>query len=578
MNEPTTPVLVSKQRSLYDPSYDHDACGLGFVARIDGSRSHDVLEKGLCILENMGHRGACGSDPCTGDGAGLLIQVPHDFLEEVCAETGLRLPQAGDYAVGMLFLPRDPVRRAACEGMFVRLVADESLPFLGWRDVPVDPSRVGDAARDCMPMIRQCFIGRNGFPPEIFERHLFAARKRTEEAIRRSGLADSDQFYVVSLSPTTIVYKGLLLPRQIPLFYLDLPDPRVTSAIAVVHDRFSTNTFPSWRLAHPYRYLCHNGEINTLRGNVMWMRAREGNLSSDLFGPDLKKLFPILPTGASDSASLDAAIEFLVMGGRSLPHAMMMLVPEAWAGNPHMDIDLRAFYDYHNEIVGPWDGPAALIFTDGRVVGATLDPNGLRPARWTLTRGGLAVLSSETGALPIPPEDIVSQDRLRPGEMILVDTVEGRLIRNDKLKASVASRKPYRQWLATHRINLDDLPPPLSVAQPDHASLRKRQAAFGYTTEELRMVLTPMAVTADEAIGSMGNDTPLAVLSDRPQLLFKYLRQLFSQVTNPPIDAIREQMVFHAEKLQAALRELTQTKPVGEAAILSTCNRTELYC
>jgi glutamate synthase domain-containing protein 2/glutamate synthase domain-containing protein 1/glutamate synthase domain-containing protein 3 len=539
-----TPPVPGQSQGLYDPAYEHDACGLGFIARIDGTRSHDLLLKGLQILENMSHRGACGSDPCTGDGAGLSFQIPHAFLGQACADIGLWLPGPGDYAVGMVFLPTDDAQRAACESMLARLVADESLPFLGWRDVPVDPSRVGDAARDCMPVIRQCFIGRGGLAPEIFERRLFAARKRTEEALRKADLPDRDQFYVASLSSTTIVYKGLLLPRQILGFYLDLADPRVDTAIVVVHDRFSTNTFPAWRLAHPYRYLCHNGEINTLRGNVMWMAAREGHLSSDLFGPELKKLFPILPPGASDSASLDAAIEFLVMGGRSLPHAMMMLVPEAWAGNPYMDIELRAFYDYHNEIVGPWDGPAALVFTDGRVVGATLDPNGLRPARWTLTRDGLVVMSSEAGALHIPPEDVVSQDRLRPGEMILVDTVAGRLIRNDEVKAAVASRKPYREWLATHRINLDDLPPPLNVAQPDHASLRKRQAAFGYTTEELRMVLTPMAVTADEAVGSMGTDTPLAVLSDRPQLLFKYLRQLFSQVTNPPIDPIREQMVM----------------------------------
>ncbi|HEY3357325.1 MAG TPA: glutamate synthase large subunit [Polyangia bacterium] len=529
---------------LYDPSYEHDGCGVGFVAHLHGVRAHDLIDQGLTILANMEHRGAVGSDPSSGDGAGITIQVPHEYLRDAASALGITLPGAGEYAVGMVFLPQDPAQRAACEDLTNRILAEEGLRVLGWRDVPVDPSPIGQLARDGMPFVRQLFVARYSLDDGVFGRKLYVARMRVEHAVLDSGLPERDAFYFSSLSPKTIVYKGLLLPAQIPAFYPELRDQRVVTALCMVHERFSTNTFPSWKLAHPYRYLSHNGEINTLRGNVRWLRAREGKFSSSLFGADLPKLFPIIADGQSDSACLDNAAELLVMGGRSLPHALMMLIPEAWAGNPDLDLELRGFYDYHAEILGPWDGPAAVAFTDGTIVGATLDPNGLRPVRYAVTRGGLCVLASEAGALPLPPEEIEHSDRLRPGEMILVDTVAGRLVRDAEVKAAVAQRRPYREWVAAHQVRLDDLPDPLTVAQPDHASLRQRQTAFGYTIEELKMLLTPMAVGGEEAVGSMGNDAPLAVLADEPQLLFSYFKQLFAQVTNPPIDSIREQMVM----------------------------------
>ncbi|MBI5480938.1 MAG: glutamate synthase large subunit, partial [Deltaproteobacteria bacterium] len=532
------------RQGLYDPAFEHDACGVGLVVRVSGEKSHDLLEQGIAVLENMSHRGACGSDPSTGDGAGILLQVPDELLRAAAATGGVKLPGAGEYAVGMLFMPADEAQRAACVAAVERVLAEEKLRLLGWRDVPTRPEVLGALGRASVPFVRQLFVARYSIDDAAFTRKLYVARRRMEREVAAGPLPDRGAFYVVSLSPHTIVYKGLLLPRQMFGFYPDLADPSAVSAIALVHARFSTNTFPGWHLAHPYRLLCHNGEINTLRGNVTWMRAHEGRLNSDLFRDDLPKLFPIIPDGQSDSACLDNAAEFLVAGGRSLPHALMMLIPEAWAGNTHMDLDLRAFYDYHAEIVGPWDGPAVVAFSDGRIAGATLDPNGLRPARHALTRDGLFVLASEAGALELPPGDVETKDRLRPGEMILVDTVAGRVVLNDEIKAMVARRRPYREWLATHLVNLGELPAPLGVAQPDHATLRQRQAAFGYTVEELKLVLTPMAVTGQEALGSMGTDTPLAVLSDRPQLLYRYFKQTFAQVTNPPIDPIREQLVM----------------------------------
>jgi glutamate synthase (NADPH) large chain len=532
------------REGLYDPAFEHDGCGVGLVVRVGGERSHDVLERGIDVLENLSHRGASGADPSTGDGAGVLIQVPHDLLRVAAAAEGVELPGAGEYAVGMLFLPADEAQRAACVAVVERVLADEKLRLLGWRDVPTRPEVLGALGRASVPHVRNFFVARYSIDEAAFARKLLVARRRMEREIAVGPLPDRDAFYVASLSAHTIVYKGLLLPGQMFGFYPDLADPRTVTAIALVHARFSTNTFPAWRLAHPYRLLCHNGEINTLRGNVTWMQAREGRLQSDLFRDDLPKLFPIIPDGQSDSACLDNAAEFLVAGGRSLPHALMMLIPEAWAGNPHMDLDLRAFYDYHAEIVGPWDGPAVVAFSDGRIAGATLDPNGLRPARYALTRDGLFVLASEAGTLELPPEEVETKDRLRPGEMILVDTVAGRVVGNAELKAMVARRRPYREWLTTHLVNLHELPPPLGVAQPDHATLRQRQAAFGYTIEELKLVLTPMAVGGQEAVGSMGTDTPLAVLSDRPQLFYNYFKQSFAQVTNPPIDPIREQLVM----------------------------------
>ncbi|HZR45618.1 MAG TPA: glutamate synthase large subunit, partial [Candidatus Manganitrophaceae bacterium] len=537
------PGLPSKQ-GLYDPANEKDSCGIGFVAHIKGVKSHDIIEKALRVLENLSHRGAVGCDPCTGDGAGILLQIPHAFLERACGEIGIDLPASGAYGVGMVFLPPSVADRRACEQLFEKIIAEEGQRLLGWRDVPTKEAHLGVVARETVPVIRQIFIGRDILSETEFERKLYVIRKRMENAVRASAIEGKGSFYIPSLSCNTIVYKGLLLPHQIPLFYPDLADRQVVSALGLVHSRFSTNTFPTWPLAHPYRYVCHNGEINTLKGNINWMQARQGRLSSKLFGDDLQKLFPIIYENQSDSACFDNALEFLVMGGRSLPHAMMMLIPEAWVGNPHMDLNRRGFYEYHASMMEPWDGPAAMAFTDGKRIGATLDRNGLRPARYLVTRDDLVVLASEAGVLPFKPEEVRTKGRLQPGKMFLVDTVQGRIIDDEEIKAEIASRKPYREWVAANRISIDELPEPLNLLQPDHATLRQRQQAFGYTIEELKMVLMPMAINGEEAVGSMGTDTPLAVLSDQPQLLFKYFKQLFAQVTNPPIDPIREQLVM----------------------------------
>jgi glutamate synthase (NADPH/NADH) large chain/glutamate synthase (ferredoxin) len=530
---------LPKKEGLYDPAYEHDSCGIGFVVNIAGTPSNDIIQKGLTLLNNLSHRGAVGCDPCTGDGAGILLQLPHTFLNHV---TPFDLPAPGQYGVGMVFLPNNKKERLIAEQLFEKIVVEEGQKLLGWRDVPIDRSQVGEIARSTLPVMRQIFIGATNLDSSDFERKLYLIRKRVETALR--ALTMNEFCYIVSLSGKTIVYKGLLLPSQIPLFYEDLSNTTVTSALALVHSRFSTNTFPTWPLAHPYRYICHNGEINTLRGNVNWMHAREGQLHSPLFGEDMKKLYPIISEGQSDSACLDNAVEFLCMGGRSLPHAMMMLIPEAWSGNPHMDFDRRAFYEYHAAMMEPWDGPAAVAFTDGTVIGATLDRNGLRPGRYMITQDGLAILASEAGVLPIPPEEIVAKGRLQPGKMFLVDTAAGKIVEDEEIKSALAVRRPYRSWISAHQIRIEELPEPQSIAQPDHTTLRQRQQVFGYTIEDLKTLLTPMAVSGEEAVGSMGTDTPLAVLSDRPQLLFKYFKQLFAQVTNPPIDPIREQLVM----------------------------------
>jgi glutamate synthase (NADPH/NADH) large chain/glutamate synthase (ferredoxin) len=531
-------------QGLYDPRHERDACGIGFLVDIKGRRSHDILHKGLQVLRNMFHRGAQGCDPLTGDGAGVLLQVPHAFFAQSCGGLGFSLPQEGGYGVGMVFLPPHPEGGPACEALLDQIIREEGQRLLGRRDVPTKDDHLGEMARNSKPRIRQVFIARDHQDEDAFERKLYVVRKRVERAVRESAIPAKEAFYVTSLSSRTIVYKGMLLPGQLPHFYPDLTDPSMETALVLVHSRFSTNTFPSWSLAHPYRYLVHNGEINTLKGNVNWMRARQGRLKSDLFGDDLSKLYPIVYENQSDSACLDNALEFLVLGGRSLPHAMMMLIPEPWVGNPHMDLDRRGFYEYHASIMEPWDGPAAVCFTDGRMVGATLDRNGLRPARYLVTHDGLAVMASEAGVLPVEPQEVLTKGRLQPGRMFLVDTVKGRIIDDEEIKAEIAGHKPYRQWVASHRVMLDDLPEPLNVLQPDHATLRQRQQVFGYSVEELKMIITPMVVAGEEPVGSMGTDTPLAVLSDRPQLLFKYFKQLFAQVTNPPIDSIREQLVM----------------------------------
>jgi len=537
------PGLPQKQ-GLYDPQHEKDSCGIGFVVNIKGQPSHQIVQQGLQILENLTHRGAQGCDPCTGDGAGVLLQVPHAFLKRAAGDVGVHLPNAGEYGVGMVFLPPQADARQQCETLFAKVIAEEGARLLGWRDVPVKSDAIGEVARRTEPFMRQVFIARDVLNEGQFERKLYVIRKRVEGAVRESAIHGREYFYIPSLSANTIVYKGLLLPHQMAAYYQDLNDASLTSALALVHSRFSTNTFPTWPLAHPYRYICHNGEINTLKGNVNWMRARQGRLNSDLFGEDLAKLYPIVYEQQSDSACLDNAVEFLTMGGRSLPHAMMMLIPEPWVANPQMDLDRRGFYEYHAAMQEPWDGPAAVCFTDGKLIGATLDRNGLRPCRYQVTTDGLVVLASEAGVLPTDIQKIRQKGRLMPGRMFLVDTVQGRIIDDEEVKAEIVSRKPYRSWVTQYRISLDELPEPINVPQPDHPTIRQRQQAFGYTVEELKMVVTPMVVEGQEAVSSMGTDTPLAVLSDRPQLLFKYFKQLFAQVTNPPIDPIREELVM----------------------------------
>ncbi len=539
-----TPPGFPDKQGLYDPGQEKDSCGIGFVVNIKGQKSHDIVCKGLQVLENLTHRGAQGYDPCTGDGAGILLQVPHAFLKRAAGDAGVALPGAGEYGVGQLFLPPNADSRKQCERLFAAIIDAEGARLLGWRDVPVKSDTIGEQARKTEPFMRQVFIARDALNEAQFERKLYVIRKLVEKAVKDSAIQGREHFYISSLSASTIVYKGLLLPHQMATYYQDLTDERMVSALALVHSRFSTNTFPTWPLAHPYRHLCHNGEINTLKGNVNWMRARQGRLHSELFGRDMEKLFPIVSENQSDSACLDNALEFLLLGGRSLPHAMMMLIPEPWVANPQMDLDRRGFYEYHAAMQEPWDGPAAVCFTDGKLIGATLDRNGLRPCRYQVTTDGTVVLASEAGVLPAETRNIRMKGRLMPGRMFLVDTVQGRIIDDEEVKADIARRKPYRSWVTQYRVSLDELPEPLNVPQPDHHTLRQRQQAFGYTVEELKMVITPMIVNGEEPVSSMGTDTPLAVLSERPQLLFKYFKQLFAQVTNPPIDPIREELVM----------------------------------
>jgi glutamate synthase domain-containing protein 2/glutamate synthase domain-containing protein 1/glutamate synthase domain-containing protein 3 len=532
-------------QGLYHPAHEHDACGIGFVASIPGHKSHEIIRKGIQVLLNLAHRGACGCDPETGDGAGVLIQIPHKFFARECEKLGFTLPKPGHYGAGMTFLPVEKHQRLQCEGILERIVREEGLKLLGWRDTPVYASAIGRVARASQPYIQQIFVGRPaGMDEDEFERKLYVVRKRAENEIRESEVEDAKMFYIPSLSCRTIVYKGLLLASQIANFYRELSDPDVVSALCLVHQRFSTNTFPSWQLAHPYRYVAHNGEINTLRGNVNWMQARQSLLESPLFGDDIKKLLPIIAPDGSDSANFDNAVELLLQAGRSLPHVMAMLIPEAWSGNPHMKPEKRAFYEYHACLMEPWDGPAAIAFTDGRVIGATLDRNGLRPGRYVVTNDDLVVMASEAGVLDIAPEDVKSKGRLQPGKMFLVDTVEGRIVSDKEIKEKLASRQPYADWVKDNQITIDQLPEPSRMHYPDAETLLRRQRAFGYSDEDLRMILGPMAAKGEEPVGSMGTDTPLACLSDKPQSLFNYFKQLFAQVTNPPIDPIREEMVM----------------------------------
>ncbi|MBV9508542.1 MAG: glutamate synthase large subunit [Acidobacteriia bacterium] len=544
MSDISVRIGLPEPQGLYDPSLEHDACGIGFVASINGQKSHEMITKGIQVLINLTHRGACGCDPETGDGAGVLIQIPHQFFARECAKLGFTLPAPGEYGVGMTFLPVERQPRLQCEGIIERIVGEEGLRVLGWRDTPIEGSAIGRVARASQPYIQQIFVGRaKGMTEDQLERRLYVVRKRVEAEIVASDLQDNF-FYIPSLSSRTIVYKGLLLAPQIADFYPELSDPDVVSALCLVHQRFSTNTFPTWQLAHPFRYVAHNGEINTLKGNVAWMHARQSILASPLFGSDIKKLFPIIPPNGSDSAAFDNALELLVMSGRSIQHAMAMLIPEAWASNPHMPAEKRAFYEYHASLMEPWDGPAAIAFTDGRVIGATLDRNGLRPARYLVTNDDMIIMASETGVLPVKPENVRFKGRLQPGKMLLVDTVEGRIIDDKELKKALYSRHPYELWLEENQVTLDQLPDPPREHGTDHDTILSRQRAFGYTDEDIRLILGPMAEKGEEPLGSMGIDTPLACLSDKPQPLFHYFKQLFAQVTNPPIDPSREEMVM----------------------------------
>ncbi len=534
------------RQGLYDPRHEHDACGVGFVAHIKGRKSHDIVEKGLTILNNLRHRGATGADPLHGDGAGLLVQIPDAFFREEMAGRGVKLPKAGAYGVGMIFLPRNAAARAACEREIERAIVNEGQSLLGWREVPVDDTSLGETARRTMPVIRQVFVGagRGSLDRDAFERKLYIIRKALGHAIRALRLSDAGGFYVTSFSHRTIVYKGMLLAEQIGPFYRDLGDKRFASALCLAHQRFSTNTFPSWDLAHPFRFIAHNGEINTLRGNLNWIRSRQATIHSKLLGDDLDKIWPLIYEGQSDSASFDNALELLVMGGYPIAHAMMLMIPEAWAGNPLMDAKRRAFYEYHAALMEPWDGPAAVAFTDGKFIGATLDRNGLRPARYFITEDDLIVMSSEMGVLDVPQEKIVRKWRLQPGKMLLVDIEHGRIVSDEELKRDLAAAHPYQDWLDRTQLRLEDIEKPHEVPTPDTDKLLDRQQAFGYTQEDLKMLMTPMAVAGEEPIGSMGDDAPLAVLSNRARPLYAYFRQLFAQVTNPPIDPIREQLVM----------------------------------
>jgi glutamate synthase (ferredoxin) len=578
---PQSPVRTTApaKQGLYDPAYEHDACGVGFVVDIKGRKSHQILRQGLQILTNLDHRGACGCEVNTGDGAGVLIQMPHKFLMAAARKARIELPPAGQYGCGIVFLPRNPTLRRRIEERFEQIVQSEGQSVLGWRTLPTSNAMLGETAKSCEPLMRQVFVGRSpllgrdaGVAADddlSFERKLYVIRKRAYNEIRTSTLEGAAAWYVASLSHRTLVYKGMLLTQQLAAYFPDLNDPLMETALALVHSRFSTNTFPSWDRAHPYRYIAHNGEINTVRGNANWMRAREALFQSEVFGQDIHKILPIINPNGSDSGMFDNTLELLVLAGRPLAHAVMMMIPEPWSGHPTMDDSKRAFYQYHSSLMEPWDGPASISFTDGKQIGAILDRNGLRPSRYYVTKGGLVVLASEAGVLEFPAEEVLEKGRLQPGRMFLVDTEQGRIISDAEIKHSIAAERPYRQWLNDHQLNLDDLPPAPEVPAPDHDTLLQRQIAFGYTFEDERILLAPMAQNGVEAVGSMGNDTPLAVLSNKPRLLYDYFKQLFAQVTNPPIDCIREEIITSAETRLGSEGNLLNPQPAD-------CRRLEV--
>jgi glutamate synthase (NADPH/NADH) large chain len=537
---------VQSRKGLYDPALDHDACGVGFVAHLKNKKSHDIVTKGIQILENLEHRGATGADPLAGDGAGMLVQIPHQFLSEECSAIGFELPEPGHYGVGQIFMPQDAELRDHCREIVERAIAIEGHSVLGWRDVPVDNSGLSRFVIKTEPVHMQVFIARSEDSADdaLFERHLYLLRKVISNTVFKETEGRDNGFYIVSMSCRTTVYKGMFLADQLGPYFKDLSDERFVSALSLVHQRFSTNTFPSWKLAHPFRMIAHNGEINTLRGNVNWMAARQASVSSPLFGENISKLWPISYEGQSDTACFDNALEFLVQGGYSLAHAAMMLIPEAWAGNPLMDEKRRAFYEYHAALMEPWDGPAGVAFTDGLQIGATLDRNGLRPARYFVTSDDLVVMASEAGVLPMPEETIIHKWRLQPGKMLLIDLMKGCIVSDEEIKAELADSNPYQSWLNTGQLRVRDLPDAGVQAPGTNIALLDRQQAFGYTQESLKFLMGPMAYMGQEAIGSMGTDTPISALSSRPKLLHTYFKQNFAQVTNPPIDPIREELVM----------------------------------
>jgi len=546
---------------LYDPRFEHDSCGVGAVVNISGRREHKIIEHARQVLLNLHHRGAAGSDNVTGDGAGILMQVPHAFLAAEAERCRVGLPAPGRYAVGMVFQPTNKALSDRCADALSAALDDYEMPVLGWRDVPADNRCLGELALSAEPVVRQVFVDAGPWQDDELERKLYLARKRAERTIRERFGREAEDFYVCSLSHRTMLYKGMFMAHQLFAYYPDLADERMVTALAVVHQRYSTNTFPNWRLAQPFRYVCHNGEINTLSGNRNRMHAREMNMSSPLFGDDIADLLPVLDGEGSDSACFDNALELLVQGGRSMPHAMMMLIPEAFGARYHISTDKRAFYEYHTTIMEPWDGPAAILFTDGRVVGGTLDRNGLRPARYVVTTDGLVVLASEVGVIEFPPEQVRSKGRLQPGRMFLVDTVERRMVTDNEIKARIVRQKPYRRWLNANRIELRGLFNPTEPVAPNGETLTRRFRAFGYTREELRLLLAPMARNGQEPVGSMGNDAALPVLSDRPRLLYDYFKQRFAQVTNPPIDPYREELVMSLMSYTGKERNLLSESP-----------------
>ncbi|MFW6209812.1 MAG: glutamate synthase central domain-containing protein, partial [Spirochaetota bacterium] len=548
MNQPT---------GLYDPRFEHDACGVGFIANINGEKTHSIIENSIRALINLEHRGAVGGDMKTGDGAGILLQLPDEFFR---SQLDFELPPAGRYGAGMFFLPTGQEDFDRSRTLVEKTTEAEGGRFLGWRKVPINTSALGETALQSLPSIWQAFFSFDELQGEILERKLYILRKTMEKRAEADGM-DINRFYIPSLSARTIVYKGMFVSTQFTDFYPDVVDPGFKSAIALVHQRYSTNTFPSWPLSQPFRYIAHNGEINTLRRNMNNMRARESSISSPYFGDEIEKLRPIVNPDASDSAIFDSVYELLVQGGRDLPHSMMMMVPEAFGTRYHISEDKRAFYEYHAAIMEPWDGPAAIVFTDGIRIGATLDRNGLRPGRYIITKSGQVVLASEVGVIDIPPEDVIEKGRLAPGRMFVVDTQRQRVIKDNALKAAVARGKPYRRWLEKNRIELKGLfglPTPVDL---DKETLSTRQRAFGYSIEDMLNIITPMALKGQEPIGSMGNDAALAVLSERPQLLYDYFKQMFAQVTNPPIDAYRESLVMSLMSFVGRERNLLEETP-----------------